>query len=77
MFSRRVNVLIVCHFAVYAQDPIVNITETVPTRVNNIVNAMQTDDVTLSCQVENLPTGLKVCYRHNYFCVLTHCACFC
>ena len=61
MFSGHVNVLIVRVFAVYAQDPIVTITETVPTRVNDIVDAMQTDDVTLSCQVENLPTGLKVC----------------
>ena len=37
------------------------ITETVPPIVDKWVNAMQTDDVTFSCQVENLPVGLKVC----------------
>ena len=54
----------------FAQDPIVKITETVPPVVDHWVNAMQTDDVTFSCQVENLPVGLKVCIP-NLFELLT------
>ncbi|KAI0235522.1 Neurotrimin [Lamellibrachia satsuma] len=52
---------------VYAQDPIVKITETVPPIVDNWVNAMQTDDVTFSCQVEQLPVDLKVKWKRDYF----------
>lgn len=52
---------------VFAQDPIVKITETVPPIVDKWVNAMQTDDVTFSCQVENLPVGLKVKWKRDYY----------
>ena len=56
----------------YAQDPIVKITETVPPIVDNWVNAMQTDDVTFSCQVEQLPIDLKVCFSNlSMFSVLS------
>lgn len=52
---------------VYAQDPVVTITETVPPTIDNWVNAIETNDVTFSCQVDKLPVDLKVKWIKVYY----------
>lgn len=50
----------VCEGNSQSMDPRVNITETLPISAGSRVRGIVSQDVLLSCKVENLPNDLKV-----------------